>query len=67
MFREALAGIAPALKFLPGGPGVVRRPGFAENVGEKVPGSIPAAARPSSASCLMLRMTRRCVRGKLKG
>ena len=38
VFREAFAGIAPASKFLPGGPGIVRRPGFAENVGGKGPG-----------------------------
>ena len=47
----------PSLKNLPGGRGIVRRPGSPENAGgEKVPGSILVTAPPSSPSCLILIM-----------
>ena len=48
----------PSLKILPGGQGVVWRPGSLENAEGKIPGSILVVARPSRTFCLILMMRR---------
>ena len=56
--RGDLCWNCPSLKILPGGQGVVWRPGSLENAEGKIPGSILVVARPSRTFCLILMMRR---------
>ena len=52
---------------MPGGRGVVRRPGSPKKTpGQKVPSSSPAVARPSNTSCLLLIMKMVNMRGNIR-